>query len=174
MLFTNPEKIIDRSIPQTASLKRGPSNDTYYIFKISEVAQHRENESPIFTDAVYNYSQERMMAIRIYPKGLGSGKGTHVALFIHMIQGDYDSFIVWPFSGTITVSVLDQSGSGGRDEISRIIQAMPHLSTFQKPRTAISCTGYGFEKFAPIETFFSPPVVKDDKLFLKIEFSGCA
>ena len=174
MLFTNPEKLIDRSIPQTASLKRGPSNDTYYIFKISEVAQHRENETPIFTDAVYNYPQERMMAIRIYPKGVGSGKGTHVALFIHMIQGDYDSFIVWPFSGTITVSVLDQSGSGGRDEISRIIQAIPHLSTFQKPRTAISCTGYGFEKFAPIEKFFSPPVVKDDKLFLKIEFSSCA
>ena len=113
------------------------------------------------------------MGIRIYPKGVGSGKGTHVALFIHMIQGEYDSFLVWPFSGTITISVLDQSGSGGRSDISRVIQATPHLSAFQKPRNAISCTGYGFVKFAPIDRFFDSPIVKDDKLFLKIEFSGC-
>ena len=174
VLFTNPGTLIDRSIPQTAYLKWGSPNATNFTFTITEVSQHMETKTPIFTDALCNYPQGRMMAIRIYPKGVGSGRGTHVALFIHMIQGEYDGLLVWPFSGTITISVLDQSGPGGRNEISRVIQAMPHLSAFQKPRSAISCTGYGFEKFAPIEKFFSPPVVKDDKLFLKIEFSGCA
>ena len=172
MPFTNPRKLIDRSIPQTASLTRGPSNNTYYIFKITEVAQHRENETPIFTDAVYNYPQERMVGIRIYPRGVGSGRGTHVALFIHMIKGDYDNSLVCPFSGTIIVSVLDQSCSGDHPHISQIIQATPNLSAFKQPREAICHTGYGFERFAPIEKFFGARYVKDDKLLLRIEFSG--
>ena len=161
-----------RSTSQTAYLKWGCPNATNFTFTITEVSQHMENKSPIFTGALYNYPQGRVVGIRIYPEGVGSGRGTHVALFIHMIQGEYDSLLVWPFSGTITVSVLDQSAPGGRDEISGVMKAMPHLSAFQKPRNAISCIGYGFAKFAPIEKFFGPPVVKDDKLFLKIEFSG--
>ncbi|XP_068712620.1 TNF receptor-associated factor 6-like isoform X3 [Montipora foliosa] len=166
--------IIRRSNPRTAYLKWGCPNATNFTFSMTEISQHMENQTPIFSDALCNYPQGRMVGIRIYPRGVASGRGTHVALFVHMIQGEYDNFLPWPFCGTITVSVLDQSGPGGRDEISRVIKAMPHLSAFQKPRNAISCTGYGFEKFAPIEKFFGPPVVKDDKMFLKIEFSGCA
>ena len=172
VLFTYPGKLIYRSIPKTASLKRGSSSDTYFVFKITEVAQHRENETPIFTDAVYSYSQERIVGIRIYPQGVGTGRGTHVALFIHMIKGNFDNSLVWPFRGTVTISVLDQSCSGNQSDISRIIQATPILSAFQQPREAICRTGYGFEKFSPIEKFFGPQYVKDDKLLLKIEFSG--
>ncbi|XP_068714053.1 TNF receptor-associated factor 6-like [Montipora foliosa] len=164
--------ILTRSIPRTASLKRGPSSDTYFIFKITEVAQHRENETPIFTDAVYSYSQERIVGMRIYPQGVGSGRGTHVALFIHMIKGDFDNSLVWPFRGTVTISVLDQSCSRDQSDISRIIQVKPNLTAFQQPREAICRTGYGFKRFAPIEKFFGPQYVKDGELLLKIEFSG--
>ena len=172
LLFTYPGKLIYRSIPKTASLKRGPPSDTYFIFKITDVAQHRKNETPIFTDAVYSYLQERIVGIRIYPQGVGTGRGTHVALFIHMIKGDFDNSLVWPFRGTVTISVLDQSCSGDHCDTSRIIQATPNLTAFQQPREAICRTGYGFERFAPIENFFGPRYVKDDKLLLKIEFSG--
>ena len=172
VVFTYPGKLIYRSIPRTASLKRGPSSDTYFIFKITEVAQHRENETAIFTDAVYSYSQERIVGIRIYPQGVGSGRGTHVALFIHMIKGDFDNSLVWPFRGTVTISVLDQSCSGDQSDISRIIQVKPNLTAFQQPREAICRTGYGFKRFAPIEKFFGPQYVKDGELLLKIEFSG--
>lgn len=164
--------ILTRSIPKTASLKRGPSSDTYFIFKITEVAQHCENETPIFTDAVYSYSQERIVGIRIYPQGVGTGRSTHVALFIHMIKGDFDNSLVWPFHGTVTISVLDQTCSGDQSDLSRIIQVTTNLTAFQQPREAICRTGYGFERFAPIEKFFGPQYVKDDKLLLKIEFSG--
>ena len=133
--------------------------------------QHRENETPIFSDAVYNDHQEKLVGIRIHPKGVGSGTGSHVALFIHMIKGDFDNSLVWPFADTITVSVLDQSDSSPRRDISRIIQAN-HLPAFRQPDETICRTGYGYERFARIEEFFGPRYVKDDKLLLKIEFSG--
>ena len=121
---------------------------------------------------MYNDHQEKLFGIRIHPKGAGSGTGRHVSLFIHLIKGDFDdSLHDWPFAGTITVSVLDQSDFNPHCDFSRIIQAKPNLSAFQQPPETICRTGYGYERFARIEEFFGPRYVKDDKLLLKIEFS---
>ena len=121
---------------------------------------------------MYNDHQEKLFGVRIHPKGVGSGTGRHVAVFIHLIRGDYDNLQVWPFAGKITLTILDQSDSRPLGDISRIIQANPNLPAFQQPDETICRTGYGYEKFALIEEFFGPRFVKDDELFLKIEFSG--
>ena len=107
----------------------------------------------------------------MYLNGVGDGRGRYVAIFVHMMRGKYDNFEVrWPFTQRITLSIIDQSGA--KRHTSRILQAKPNMSAFQKPTEAISRTGCGFVKFAAIDEVFSPPYVKDDKLFLKIEFSG--
>ena len=140
--------------------------------EIGEVSQHRGYETPILSDAVYSYRFERLTGIRIYPNGVGSGRGTHVAIFIHMMESTFDDLLDWPYTGTITVSVLDRSGSRARSDINQIIQAKPNLSAFQQPHETICRTGYGYERFAIIEDFFGPRYVKSDTLLLKIEFSG--
>ena len=93
-----------------------------------------------------------------------------MAVFVHLMKGEYDDLLDWPFPGIITLSVLDQSSD--RNHISQLVQAKPNLLAFQRPDDAICRTGCGFVKFAPIEVFFRPQYVKNDKLFLKIEFSA--
>ena len=93
-----------------------------------------------------------------------------MALFIHLIKGDFDNSLVWPFAGIVTISVLDQSDSRTR-HIIQIIQAKPDVPAFQQPGETICRTGYGYERFARIGDFFGPRYVKDDELLLKIEFS---
>ncbi|XP_068759100.1 uncharacterized protein [Montipora capricornis] len=161
---------LTRSKPKKARKKNNARNPSF-TFKITEVAQHRENETPVFTEAVYNDHQEKLFGIRIHPKGVGCGTGIHVALFIHLIKGDFDDSLVWPFAGTITVTILDQSDSSPRSDFCRIIQANPNSPAFQQPDDTICRTGYGYERFALIEEFFGPRYVKDDKLLLKIELS---
>ncbi|XP_068759132.1 TNF receptor-associated factor 4-like [Montipora capricornis] len=161
---------LTRSNPQTAVLKMGNAQGTFFI--MVEVSQHRRYETPILSDAEYSYRFGRLMGIRIYPNGVGSGRGTHVAIFIHLMKSTFDDLLDWPFDGTITVSVLDRRCSRARSNISRIIQAKPNLLAFQQPHEAICRTGYGYERFARIEEFFGPGYVRDDKLLLKIEFSG--
>ena len=101
---------------------------------------------------------------------MDNGWGSHVAVFVHLMKGEYDDLLDWPFPGIITLSVLDQSSD--RNHISQLVQAKPNLLAFQKPDDTIRRTGCGFVKFAPIEVFFRPQYVKNDKLFLKIEFSA--
>ena len=112
-----------------------------------------------------------MLGVRMYPNGVDGGRGTHVALFVHMVRGEYDSILDWPFTGRISVSIMDQSGAECRNHISREIQAtrQPGLVAFQQPAEAICRTGYGFVKFAPIGELFGPPYVKNDELFVKLE-----
>ena len=94
-----------------------------------------------------------------------------VAIFVHMMEGEHDDLLQWPFTGTITLSIMDRSGVRNND-ISQIVQATPNLSAFHRPREAICRKGCGFIKFARIEQVFGPNYVKKDKLLLKIEFSN--
>ena len=162
--------VIPRSNPQKATRCKGNVNSTYFIFEISEIHQHRQFATPILSQAVFTDTYEWKVGIRLYPNGVDNGVGSHVAVFVHLLKGEYDDLLDWPFPGIITLSVLDQSSD--RKHISQIVQAKPNPLAFQKPDDAICRTGCGFVKFAPMEVFFRPQYVKSDKLFLKIEFSA--
>jgi len=34
--------------------------------------------------------------------GSGPGKGTHISVYIHLMRGEYDEFLQWPFHGDVT------------------------------------------------------------------------
>jgi len=147
--------------------------ETFFILEITEVQQRRQgdvNGEPIalFSSAIYTDSYEYKFGIVVYLNGVDNGRGGYVAIFVHMMEGEHDDLLQWPFTGTITLSILDRSGAKHND-ISQIVQATPNVSAFQRPREAICRKGYGFVKFAPIERVFGPHYVKKDKLFLKIE-----
>lgn len=50
--------------------------------------------SPGFYTSPYGYK----LCLRINLNGLENGDGTHVALFVHVMRGDYDEHLEWPFS----------------------------------------------------------------------------
>ena len=161
--------------PQKATTNKKNPGGTFFILEISEVQQRRRGDVngeaiAIFSPAIYTDSYEYKFGIRAYLSGVDSGRGRYVAIFVHLMEGEHDDFLQWPFTGTITLSILDRNGARNND-ISQIVQATPNLSVFQRPREAICPKGCGFVKFAPIEQVFGPHYVKDDKLFLKIEFS---
>ena len=151
--------------------------ETFFILEITEVQQRRQagvNGEPIafFSPAIHTDSYEYRLGVRVYLNGVENESGRYVAIFVNMMMGKFDNIQVrWPFTQRITLSILDQSGA--KRHISQSMHAKPNLSAFQKPTEAISSTGCGFIKFASIEEVFSPhdQYVKDDKLFLKIEFS---
>ena len=163
-----------RAKPQKATRNKKNLRETFFILEISEVQQRRRGDVnreaiPIFSPAIYTDSYEYKFGIRIYLNGVDNVRGRYVAIFVHLMEGEHDDILLWPFTGTITLSILDRSGA--KNDISQIVQATPKPSVFQRPKEAICRKGCGFVKFAPIEQVFGPYYVKKDKLFLKIEFS---
>ena len=48
------------------------------------------------------------MCLGVFPGGNGEGRGTHVSLFVHLMRGDNDSELKWPFRGSVVVELLNQ------------------------------------------------------------------
>ena len=45
--------------------------------------------------------------------GQSKGHGSHVSVFVHLMRGESDDFLVWPFYGNVVVELQNQR-KGGR------------------------------------------------------------
>ena len=147
-----------------------------YTWRIENYTQCREdaiNEvltakySPAFYTSPYGYK----LCMRINLNGVDSGVGKHVALYVHMVQGDYDPTLDWPFTGKFTLSILDQSDVSSRHHISKTVDAEPHLDAFQRPTAPYNRHGFGYAEFASLEQICEPQYIKNNTLLVKFEIS---
>ena len=63
------------------------------------------------------------MCLSVWPKGVGSDKGTHLGVFFHLMRGEFDDQLKWPFRGAIPYQLVDQKGN--KDHIVRRV-LFPH------------------------------------------------
>ena len=111
--------------------------------------------------------------MQINLNGIDDGVGKHVALCIHLLQGDHDDFLQWPFAKKFKLSILDQSeGEGERHDISKTLVAKPTWQACQRPVAPHNYNGLGHVKFAPIELICQPQYTKNDTLLVKFEMIG--
>ena len=110
--------------------------------------------------------------MRIYPRGVDGGDGSHIGLFVGMMNGDSDDRLKWPFCGRISLSMLDKSNDAHRffNDVSGTFMANRNLEAFQRPSASGRyATLYGYEKFAPIDMVCRPQYSKDDAVMINIE-----
>eukprot|EP00071_Canis_lupus_P022849 XP_013973438.1 TNF receptor-associated factor 1 isoform X2 [Canis lupus familiaris] len=117
--------------------------------------------SPAFYTAKYGYK----LCLRLYLNGDGTGKRTHLSLFIVIMRGEYDALLPWPFRNKVTFMLLDQNNREHAIDAFR-----PDLSSasFQRPQSETNVAS-GCPLFFPLSRLQSPKhaYVKDDTMFLK-------
>ena len=52
------------------------------------------------------------MSVIVYANGNRIGKGTHVAVYVHIAEGRNDSKLKWPFIGKVKIELLNQLKDG--------------------------------------------------------------
>ena len=148
-----------------------------YQWKIKHFQQCRQDAitgamvaqfSPAICTSLDGYT----FCIRMHLNGVNSGIGTHVAMFVHMMQGECDNRLAWPFTGVITLSILDQSTAKDPKDITRMLVASPKLLAFRKPTATCSDIGYGFELFAPIDQICAQPYIQNNTMLVKIQIQS--
>ena len=80
-----------------------------FEFTMSNYIQHQNNcwYSPVFYTSIHGYK----MCLGVDANGSGTGRGTHVSVYVRMMHGEYDDFLWWPFHGDMTIQLLNQIGS---------------------------------------------------------------
>ena len=146
-----------------------------FIWKIPEVQRRRSEARSGITVSLYSapfYTSRHgyKMCLRLYMDGDGSGKGTHLSLFLTLMRGEYDALLLWPFKQTVTLMLLDQDK---QEDIFQSFRPDPFSSSFQKPTNEMNVAS-GCPKFAPLSILENPSFVKDDTIFIKcrIDVSG--
>ena len=145
-----------------------------YIWRIENYQLRRQaaingiatyQTSPAFYTSLYGYK----LCLRINLNGEDDGVGRYIALFVHMMQGDFDNYLDWPFTGKITLTILDQSdGTQFPQHFSESLIASPNHLAFQRPTAPVNHMGFGQVKFAPIEHIRDPPHIKNNTMLVRV------
>ena len=82
-------------------------------FTMTDYEQHQKDDDNWFSPPFWSHMGGYKMRLRaISAKGQGRGKGTHVSIFVHLMRGEHDDYLKWPFRGDIR-SVLNQRREEG-------------------------------------------------------------
>ncbi|XP_012885646.1 PREDICTED: TNF receptor-associated factor 1 [Dipodomys ordii] len=157
-------------LEQSLRLMEEACFDGTFLWKITNVTRRCHESacgrtmslfSPAFYTAKYGYK----LCLRLYLNGDGTGKRTHLSLFIVIMRGEYDALLPWPFRNKVTFMLLDQNNREHAIDAFR-----PDLSSasFQRPQTETNVAS-GCPLFFPLNKLQSPKhaYVKDDTMFLK-------
>lgn len=149
-----------------------------YIWEIENYDQSRQDAingvkthlfSPTICTSRYGYK----LRLCICLNGVNSEVGRNIALFVQMVKGDYDDLLCWPFTGKITLTILDQSeGFAFRQHISKTLIARPNLLAFQKPIAWCNSVYEGHKKMAPIEHISNPQYIKNDTMLVCVDIES--
>jgi len=140
--------------------------------KLREEARLGAPNCVLHSPGFYTSFNGYQFCIRLNLNGVENAQGTHLSLFIHLMQSENDDILAWPFTGKVTLTICDQHQvASKRTSISETLVAKPGLAAFQRPTTFRNHKGFGYMEFAPISYLESEDrfFIKDDVLLIKAE-----
>ena len=69
--------------------------------------QHQEDGDKWCSTPFYSGPQGYKMRLQVYANGCGDGAGTHVSVYVQIIQGEYDDTLIWPYTGTVIFEIIN-------------------------------------------------------------------
>ena len=83
------------------------ANDQF-TFKMANFSQYKEPGKIFLSPPFYTHHGGYNMYIRVDANGWGDGADTHVSVFAFLMKGENDDNLIWPFTGVVTVELLNQ------------------------------------------------------------------
>ena len=108
------------------------------------------------------------MCLRVNLNGIDSGAGTHVSMFVHLMQGDFDSIIDWPFSHGLELTIMDQDTSNPT-HVKETLYPRPTLQAFLRPKTPRNNKGYGYVEMIPHTTLRQKGYLRNDTMLVRVD-----
>jgi TNF receptor-associated factor 4 len=78
------------------------------LYKVTNFNQHKTANDNIYSPAFYTSPKGYKMCTRVHANGTGDGEHTHLSVYTYIMKGENDDYLPWPFTGTVTVELLNQ------------------------------------------------------------------
>ena len=83
------------------------------VLTMANFQQHKRDNDSWYSPPVYTHHQGYKICLKVYANGSGSGKRTHVSVYVCFMRGEFDDSLTWPFQGTLTLQLLNQVNGDG-------------------------------------------------------------
>ena len=111
------------------------------------------------------------MCIYVITNGHGDAKGTHVSVYVYLMKGDNDDSLSWPFTGTVTIELLNQLEDKNHYKVT-----LPFLADTESSQRVVDDErgeGWGHDKFISYADLAHDPLtniqyLKDDTLIFRV------
>ena len=104
-----------------------------------------------FSPSFYSHQRGYRLCFYVQSNGSGSGKGTHVSIYVCIMQGQFDDSLQWPFREAITIQLLNQTED--KNHVELIINFSDCVDSNYNKRVTGSISsrspGWGFDEFIP-------------------------
>ena len=138
-------------------------------FTMEGFEQHRQTpDDNWFSPHFWTHPQGYKVCLCIVANGEGPAEGHYTSVLIHMMKGEFDDQLKWPFRGIITVMLVDQEG--GEDHWSQEVHITKRTPdevadrVIQGERTK---KGWGLFQYIP-QSKLQPKYLKNDRLCFQI------
>ena len=76
-------------------------------FTLTEFLKRKQLKNRFFSSFFVTHRHGYKLCLNVYANGKGSGKGTHVSVYVQVLAGDNDDQLQWPFVGDIVVELVN-------------------------------------------------------------------
>ena len=73
---------------------------------MSQFTRLKRKDSDWISTPFYSHPQGYKMCLRVHANGILSGKGTHISVYVHLMKGEFDDHLVWPFRGSTNIQIV--------------------------------------------------------------------
>ena len=109
------------------------------------------------------------LKLSVKPNGDGSGKNTHLSVFVILMKGEYDGMLLWPFKQKVSFTLIDQQERPDeRENIVMHFRARNNPENFMRPVSEEN-PGRGFSRFVSHEKLKTRKFIVDDTLFIQVD-----
>ena len=132
----------------------------------------KRSKHAFYSPGFYTSHGGYKMCIRVDANGYDDGKGTHVSVYAYLMRGENDDHLPWPFTGTVTVELLnqleDKNHHGQKTPFPRDSEASQRVTDGER-----ASTGYGYSCYIPHSSLGYDEAkhcqyLKDDCLYFRV------
>ena len=104
---------------------------------MSNFEQHRKSEGIWYSPGFYTRPGGYKMCLAIYSNGWAEGRSKCISVYVHLMRGEFDDKLEWPFQGDVHVQLL--SWEEGEENL----RGSTHAQVIPFDETAQECTAAG-------------------------------
>ncbi|KAE8606314.1 hypothetical protein XENTR_v10010674 [Xenopus tropicalis] len=171
--YVNELKHTIRSLDNRLGEMESQQCSGIFIWRINNfnsLLKNQEEERPvvIHSQGFYTGKPGYKLCLRLHLQLPSAQRcANYISLFVHTMQGEYDSLLPWPLQGTIRLSILDQSEGVAMQDQEEVMDTKPELLAFQRPTVARNPKGFGYVTFMHLQALKQRQYVKNDTLLVR-------